>query len=909
MFNATPDHATEMTGSTSMTFEARFIGDKIHAPGSDQITNYPIKVNQEAKIEIALTLGVGATSKVYDATGNPIPNVTVEYPADGGTSSDFEISYTGMEYGTTNYGPIDATPPIKVGHYKATARTTSLNYAVQYDDVDFDITSRMVTVAVTHPTPTLGQPLTFTATVGNLVDQPQGTVKFYRNGVEVSQAGGEILGSVSGTQATATWTWPSVETGTHIIMAVFEPTVPSNYATNNHTIAFDVSKASQSIYFVYENTTTTIPDEDPLDGYPDQTLAGVSGITFGAVTEYRVEAIGGAGTGSITYELVSQTPFGGTECVEFNPMTRRLRIKGAGECWIKATKAADAQYNGADTLLLVKIAKAAGNVTVAVNSVDYLVPINPQVTNLSGGALTYSYSGTYTNGTPYGPTPTPPTQAGSYTLTVSSAATANYEAVVPGITAGFTIDKIHQAPIQLNHGCDTTVWSTQVPFTLPVTGGSGTGTLLTWSITNPKTPPAVTVNTNGLISIDTAQLDRLTYITTLTVTKAGDNNYFDATTLQNVTVESKGTELSADASAVLPPDFVKKGKNNEIDGLYEWSVTASSGNPPFTWEVKNLPKGMYPVLSPPDNKTIIIRGTAEEVFFDSVLVTVSNTQNSLGVTPAKLEIKVPVAIYPPPTASTDEKTHVEINEEMVVSYPIPMDMRETGYVTVNGRPASGYWLSDEEFVIPPPFERYEYETNYKVVISRLEDKNGAIKRYIQEFTFRTGQRPRPPVIAREVIILPLPEGVMSEPTAEVEHLILSGEDFIFTLFVPDGMEPSVATNRVIAGAPERLKGERIDDTNTYRFVVRQIRQEGVEISVLIESRNDVGNGTVAEPRLWSHGGKLYVETAQEGVLSVYTMTGELCLQESVVAGNTRFTLPQGVYVAKLHGKVYKALIH
>jgi hypothetical protein len=675
-----------------------------------------------------------------------------------------------------------------------------------------------------------------------------------------------------------------------------------------------MSKASQRIEFVYEGITppTVIPDEDPLDGYPGQTLA--TGIIFDpAGGEVRVEAIVTSvtgGTGSITYELVYQTPFGGTECVEFSPATRRLKIKGAGECLIRATKAADAQYNGATADLLVKIAKAAGIVTVAVNNVNYLVPINPQVTNLSGGALTYSYNGTYFDGTSYGPTPTPPTQAGTYTLTVNAAATANYNAA-SGSTS-FAIRKINQAPIQLNYGQDTTVWSTQVPFTLPVTGGSGTGTTLTWSHTTAHTviPPrvdAVTVNTNGLISIDTAELDRLIYTTAIHVRKAGDNNYFDAVTSQNVIAESKGMELSAEASAVLPPDFVKKG--NDIDGLYEWSVKAS-GNAPFAWKVDNLPKGMYPLLSPPDNKTITITGTAEEVFFDSVLVTVSSTQTGGGLTLASLEVKVPVAVFPPPTASTDEKTYVEISEEMVVSYPIPMNVQETGFVTVNGRSASGYWLSDGEFVVPPPFEGYEYETNYKVVVSRLEDKNGAIKRYQQAFTFRTGQRPRPPVIAREVVILPLPEGVTSDPVAEEEHLVLSGEDFGFTLFVPDGMEPSVATNRVIAGTPERLKGARVDDTNIYQFVVRQIRQEGVEISVLLEPRSDVANGVLdAGPRLWSHGGKLYVETAQEGVLSVYTMTGELCLQESVAAGNTRFTLPLGVYVAKLHGKVYKVLIH
>jgi hypothetical protein len=267
-------------------------------------------------------------------------------------------------------------------------------------------------------------------------------------------------------------------------------------------------------------------------------------------------------------------------------------------------------------------------------------------------------------------------------------------------------------------------------------------------------------------------------------------------------------------------------------------------------------------------------------------------------------------VYPPPTASTDNRTTVGLVEDMVVTYPIPMSMSQTGTVTVNGRRVSGYWTSNEEFVILHPINGYEYNTEYTVVISGLTDSNGAIIHYHQIFTFRTGGPPPPPVIGRIVKILPLPAGVTSEPASEIEHVVLSGDDFVFTLTVSnDQMEPVIATDRIVGGAPERLKGNRIDDTNMFLFVVRQIRQEYVEINVTLEPRVGTGNEIVgAETKIWSNDGQLYVETSHNGILSAYTPAGELCLQE-FVSGSGKFTLPRGVYVVQMHGKAYKVIIH
>ena len=59
--------------------------------------------------------------------------------------------------------------------------------------------------------------------------------------------------------------------------------------------------------------------------------------------------------------------------------------------------------------------------------------------NPGGGAVAYSYSGTTAGGTAFGPSTTPPTQAGNYTVTATVSETANYKGAT--CTAGFTIAK------------------------------------------------------------------------------------------------------------------------------------------------------------------------------------------------------------------------------------------------------------------------------------------------------------------------------------------------------------------------------------------------------------------------------------------------------------------------------------
>jgi hypothetical protein len=475
-------------------------------------------------------------------------------------------------------------------------------------------------------------------------------------------------------------------------------------------------------------------------------------------------------------------------------------------------------------------------------------------------------------------------------LTVTSAQTANYEATTQ--TASFVINRIPQT-IVLNYGCDTTLWTTQTtPFTLPVTGGSGTGAL-TWTST---VPSVATVTTpGGVVTLQPSLTPPAS--TLIQVQKADDNNYLPSNVAQ-ITLNVAYQPTTVGMGNVLPPDFA--------DATYEWTIMAT-GVPAYSWSVAGLPAGMTATPSGANNEYLTVSGTPLEVFDGDLTV---NVTNGGGVTQA---VEVPMKVYPAPVASTDDKTYVERNETMVVTYPIPMNRNVCGTVTVNGLQASGYWQSDNEFVISPPLDRYgygyEYETTYTVVISGLEDEQGAIVQYHQVFSFRTRESPPTPQIQRRVTILSLPAGVTSDPPSETDHFVLSGENFAFTLTVPDGWEPVITTGRTVDnGAIESLKGKRIDKTNSFRFNVLQIRQP-MDISVKLEVGQTIGNEIAdRQTKVWSYNHQLYVETSRAGLLSIYTPAGGLYLQQTVPS-DACFTLPRGVYIVRMHGETHKVIIY
>ncbi|MDR2040867.1 MAG: hypothetical protein LBP98_00930 [Tannerella sp.] len=270
-----------------------------------------------------------------------------------------------------------------------------------------------------------------------------------------------------------------------------------------------------------------------------------------------------------------------------------------------------------------------------------------------------------------------------------------------------------------------------------------------------------------------------------------------------------------------------------------------------------------------------------------------------------------VQIYEAPAIETEyeilEPELVNIFSDIVIHFPFEMDTT-VGTVTLNGRSQTkGYWSTDAKtFTFPSPI--YDYDTNYTFAVVGFESKDGLLT-YGRSYAFRTASAPPNPNIPRSVTLLPLPDDVTSD-LLPGEHRtgVNNNYNFTFTLTVPPDKLPVVTTNRVLDGEIETVTGVPDPDMpeTRFRFSVRQIHS-AIEISVSLMARPS-GNETVEDGvRIWAADGRLYVETPQPGLLSLYSVAGVIHARQTVV-GNSAIPLPKGIYIVHLNGKIYKVAV-
>ena len=246
-------------------------------------------------------------------------------------------------------------------------------------------------------------------------------------------------------------------------------------------------------------------------------IASANTHTFGS--NYTITSTGGSGTGAVSYSVVA----GGTGAGTISGST--LTITTAGTILLKATKAADANYNEQSsavfTLTVANASQAALTVTDPGVKTYGNAAFQLATTGGSGtGAVTY----TLVSG------PGTVTSAGSVTITgagtivvrATKAADANYNAVTSA-DRSITVNKASQAaltvsasPNPVNQGSTSA---------LSTSGGSGTGAV-TYARTNGTGTATVSGSTLSATTAGTV---------TVTATKAGDTNY-NAITSAAVTV-------------------------------------------------------------------------------------------------------------------------------------------------------------------------------------------------------------------------------------------------------------------------------------------------------------------------------------------------------------------------------------
>ena len=194
----------------------------------------------------------------------------------------------------------------------------------------------------------------------------------------------------------------------------------------------------------------------------DANYNGASSAAYGFTINKAASTIGATGTITYTYTGSAQGPatstvtgstatptysYSGTGSTTYGPSTTLPTAPGTYQ--VIATVASDANYNGASSAAYGFTINKGASTIVATGSTSFNYtgsaqgPASSTVTG-STGTVTYSYSGT--GATIYGPSATPPTEAGTYQVVATVASDANYNGA-SATAYTFIINAIPQASL------------------------------------------------------------------------------------------------------------------------------------------------------------------------------------------------------------------------------------------------------------------------------------------------------------------------------------------------------------------------------------------------------------------------------------------------------------------------------
>ncbi|NCZ53225.1 MAG: hypothetical protein EBY81_04950, partial [Verrucomicrobia bacterium] len=260
------------------------------------------------------------------------------------------------------------------------------------------------------------------------VNQAASTISVTGGGTKFTYTGsGQGLDASTTTGSTGAVTYVYAGTGGTIYsLSPVKPTVVGNYtvtadlassanysgATSAPT-AFAIIKATQAITGLASTGSKTYLDAD-----------------------YTLSVTQGASTSGLTYASSA------SGVATINSTTGLVSIKGAGTTTLTVNQAADANYNAATQVSQTLTVSPAGSTITVTGLTSFTYTGSAQgpatsTTTGSTGAVTYGYVGT--GGTTYGPSPTKPTAAGSYTVTAGVASDANFSGATSSPATAFTI--------------------------------------------------------------------------------------------------------------------------------------------------------------------------------------------------------------------------------------------------------------------------------------------------------------------------------------------------------------------------------------------------------------------------------------------------------------------------------------
>lgn len=412
----------------------------------------------------------------------PLVNITADVIGTAGSAGSFTVTGGGFNGGlvcsSSTGGTIDVVPATT-----ATTVATSGSPSTYGDVVTF-------TATVTAATPTLGTPVT------------SGSVEFYDGACGVGTPFFTGMPDGSG-QVTAPIS--SLTAGSHTISACY--LANTDFIASSGTVGQTVNPATPVITVTGSNTFT-------YNGSPQ----GPDTADTGGSTSVPTFSYSGTTNGAVPY----------------GPSATKPTL--AGSYTVTASVVADANYTAASSApFAFTIGRATPTVTVT-GSTTFTYNGSPQGPNAattggSTGALSFSYEGTPNGGGTYGPSATPPTNAGNYTVTASVAQDDNYSAASSTATP-FTIDRatptlsVTNSPVAFDGNPHSAAVSATVPGVVSniLTGGLATQTTIGVYAVTADFAPTDANNYNSLIGASAGNFEILT--ATTIVERPGTTNWF-----------------------------------------------------------------------------------------------------------------------------------------------------------------------------------------------------------------------------------------------------------------------------------------------------------------------------------------------------------------------------------------------
>jgi hypothetical protein len=549
------------------TITASYPGDSNFSASAGPLTGNPQVVGKSATATVVTSSAnpsasgqaVTFTATVSGAGGTPTGTVTF---LDGGTS----IGTGTLSGGVASF----TTSTLAVGSHSI---TTSYAGDGSFSGSTGTLTGnpQVVTKAATSTTltssknpSTLGQAVTFTATVSGSGGTPTGTVTFLDGGISIG------TGTLSG--GVASFTTSALAVGNHTITTSYPG--DGNFGASTGALVGNPQVVNKGA------TTTTLTSSQNPSAFGQTvtftaTVTGSGGTPTGIVT--FLDAGTAIGTGTLSggvatfatstlsvgsHTITTSYPGDGNFTVSTGALANNPQVINKGATTTTLTSSQNPSAFGQPVTFTATVSGGGGTPTGTVTFLDGGTAIGTGI--LSGGVATFATS---------------ELSAGNHTITTSYPGDVNFGASTGALTSNPQVVNKGATSTTLTSSQNPSAFGQAVAFTATVKGAGGTPTGTVTFKDNGNTIGTAKLNASGTATLTVSSLAVGTH--SITASYGGDTDFTASTSavlVQSVSVSPDSIRLREMQIAATP--VIAQISGQAISGAIDSAIAAGfSGNP------------------------------------------------------------------------------------------------------------------------------------------------------------------------------------------------------------------------------------------------------------------------------------------------------------------------------------------